>query len=34
MDTIPFVLMITVQVLVTAATGYFFWKVLKTPNKE
>lgn len=27
------ILMITVQVTVTAFTVYFFWKVLKTPAK-
>ncbi len=26
--------MILTQLFVTAVTGYFFYKVLKTPNKE
>jgi|GEM_PF-3623679 hypothetical protein len=34
METTPFILMVSVQLLVTAATAYFFLKVLKTPNKE
>ena len=31
MTTSALILMISVQVMVTAITGYFFWKVLKTP---
>jgi hypothetical protein len=34
METAPFILMISVQLLVTLVTVYFFVKVLKTPVKE
>lgn len=33
MNTIALILMIVTMALVTAATGYFFWKVLVTPPK-
>ena len=33
MNPVAAVLMIVVQVTVTAITGYFFWRVLKTPSK-
>ncbi len=33
MNTSALVLMLTVQVTVACVTGYFFWKVLKTPPK-
>lgn len=31
MNTIALILMITTMSLVTAVTGYFFWRVLKAP---
>ncbi|HKI44381.1 MAG TPA: hypothetical protein VKA08_03510 [Balneolales bacterium] len=34
MNPVAAVLMIVVQVTVTAITGYFFWRVLKTPPKS
>jgi hypothetical protein len=35
MNTDAVILMVTTQVLVTAITGYLFWKILKTPpNNE
>ena len=33
MNTIAFVLMVVTMLLVTGATGYFFYKVLTTPSK-
>lgn len=33
MNTSALVLMVTMMVLVTVVTGYFFYKVLSTPNK-
>jgi hypothetical protein len=33
MSTGAFVLMVAVQLTVTLITGFFFWKVLKTPPK-
>lgn len=33
MNTSALILMVTVQVIVTAITVYFFWRVLKTPPK-
>lgn len=33
MNTTALILMVTVQVTVTAFTAYFFWRVLKTPPK-
>lgn len=33
MNTSAMILMATVQIIVIAITGYFFWKVLKTPAK-
>ncbi len=33
MTTIAIVMMIITMGVVTAFTGYFFWKVLKTPPK-
>lgn len=34
MNPVAAILMIVVQVTVTAITGYFFWRVLKTPPKS
>jgi hypothetical protein len=34
MDTLPFVLMLSVNLFVTGITGYFFIKVLRTPPKQ
>jgi hypothetical protein len=33
MNTIALLLMISTMTLVTAITGYFFWRVLNTPPK-
>jgi nitrogen fixation-related uncharacterized protein len=33
MSTTALIIMVTVQILVTCTTGYFFWRVLKTPPK-
>ncbi len=33
MTTISLLMMALTQIAVTAITGYFFWKVLKTPPK-
>lgn len=33
MSTGAFTLMVVVQLTVTLITGFFFWKVLKTPPK-
>lgn len=34
MNPSALILMLSVQLFVTATTVYFFWKVLKTPPKE
>ncbi len=34
MNPVAAILMITVQLTVTAMTGYFFWRVLKAPPKS
>jgi len=34
MNPVAAILMILVQLSVTATTGYFFWRVLKTPPKS
>ncbi len=34
MSTTALIIMITVQLLVTCTTGYFFLRVLKTPPKN
>ena len=34
MNPVAAILMILVQLTVTAMTGYFFWRVLKTPQKS
>ena len=34
MSTSAIITMILTQLFVTAVTGYFFYKVLKTPNKK
>lgn len=33
METVPLLMMAITQIIVTVLTGYFFWKVLKTPPK-
>lgn len=33
MNSIALFLMVATMLIVTVATGYFFWKVLKTPPK-
>jgi len=33
MNPVAVILMTVVQLTVTAITGYFFWRVLKTPQK-
>ena len=34
MTTSALILMVVVQVTVTVVTGYFFWKVLRTPPHQ
>lgn len=34
MSSIALIMMISTITVVTVITGYFFWKVLKTPPKE
>ncbi len=34
MTTLAVVMMITTMGIITAFTGYFFWKVLRTPHKS
>jgi len=34
MSTSALVMMIVTEVVITVITGFFFWKVLKTPSKN